>query len=486
MKNAVLACVLISSCGRAADLGELRSILSNRVVEGKKAVGVVAGVIDESGRHVIGQGRLAQTGNALPDGNTLFEIGSVTKVFTSLLLADMVERGEVMLDDPVAKYLPPTVTVPGRRGRQITLLDLSMQISGLPSLPDNFKPADPANPYADYSAPKLYEFLSRYALTRGIGEKYEYSNLGAGLLGHALALKAGISYEELVRRRILDPLGMTDTSIVLSGSQKERLAAGHNSALLPVGNWDFDVLRGAGALRSTANDMLKFLAANLELMDTPLRPALRRMRSVRRETGTPDLGIMLGWHVLDKFGTNVVWHNGGTAGYRTFLGFDPAAKKGVIVLCNTNLVPDDVGLHILDPRYPVARFAAVQEPEAVTLAPNVLARYAGEYEFAPGVAFKIIQDGSRLFAQATGQPTIELFASRNPGEFSLKAADARVTFTTDESGAVTGLILHQYGRDTKASKVPRSSTALRHELRDYQLSRPDNCNWRGVLKFVLV
>lgn len=327
-----------------------------------------------------------------------------------------------------------------------------MHVSGLPSLPDNFKPADLANPYADYAAPGLYDFLSRYKLARDIGEKYESSNLGVGLLGHALARRAGCSYEELVRRRILAPLGMANTSISLTSSQQDRLAAGHNSALLPVRNWDFDVLEGAGALRSTANDMLKFLAANPELVDTPLRPAMRRMRSARLETAIPEVGIMLGWHVLTKFGTTVVLHNGATAGYRAFLGFDPAARKGVIVLCNTDLVPDDLGLHVLVPRYSVAKFPAAQEPKSVELAPSVLAGYVGEYELAPGVTFKITQVGPRLFAQASGQPTIELFPE-NARQFYLKLADTRVTFTADESGAVTGLIIHQKGRDTKAVRI---------------------------------
>src|SRR5450755_4071616 len=242
MKKAFAALVFIASALLAADTAEIRSILENRIDLGKKAAGMVAGTIDEKGRVVTGYGKVALDSDRKPDGDTVFEIGSITKVFTSLLLADMVERGEVKLDDPVSKFLPPTVTVPSRNGRQITLLDLSMQISGLPRLPDNMKPADAANPYADYDAAKLYEFLSRYKLTRDIGEKYEYSNLGVGLLGHALALKAGLSYEQLVRRRVLEPLGMTSTSVTLSDSQKKRLATGYDSALSPVKNWDLDAL----------------------------------------------------------------------------------------------------------------------------------------------------------------------------------------------------------------------------------------------------
>ena len=221
---------------QAADIAEIRSIMANRVESGR-AVGIVAGVIDQKGRQVIASGKVSLEGPQQPDGDTVYEIGSVTKVFTSLILADMIEKGEVKADDPVAKFLPATVKVPSRNGRQITLLDLSMQVSGLPRLPDNLKPADPANPYVDYDAAKLYDFLSRYTLTRDPGEKYEYSNLAVGLLGHALALKAGISYEELLRRRIFDPLGMRSTSMTLSEAQKNRLAPGYSASLQPVKNW---------------------------------------------------------------------------------------------------------------------------------------------------------------------------------------------------------------------------------------------------------
>jgi len=164
---------------RAADIAEIRSIMANRV-EGGKAVSIVTGVIDEKGRQVVAAGKVSLDGEQQPDGDTVYEIGSVTKVFTSLVLADMIEKGEVKADDPVSKFLPATVKVPSRNGRQITLLDLSMQVSGLPRLPDNLKPGDPANPYADYDAAKLYEFLARYQLTRDPGEKYEYSNLAGG------------------------------------------------------------------------------------------------------------------------------------------------------------------------------------------------------------------------------------------------------------------------------------------------------------------
>ena len=425
---------------RAADIAEIRSIMANRVESGR-AVGMVTGVIDEKGRQVVASGKVSLDGTQQPDGDTVFEIGSVTKVFTSLILADMIEKGEVKPDDPVAKFLPATVKVPSRNGREITLLDLSMQVSGLPRLPDNLKPADPANPYADYDAAKLYEFLSRYTLTRDPGEKYEYSNLAVGLLGHALALKAGMSYEELLRRRIFDPLGMSGTSITLSEAQKKRLAPGYDGGLKPVKNWDFAVLAGCGAVRSTVNDMLKFVAANLELTDTPLKFAVRRMRAVTKGIGAPDLEIGMAWHVFTKFDTRIWWHNGGTYGYRSFVGFNPAKKEGVVLLCNTFMDNDDLGKHVLESRYPVTTFHKEVQVDAAVLEP-----YVGEYELTPAFKITVTREAARLFAQATGQPRFEIFA-QSESEFFLKVVDARITFLKD------GLILHQGGVDQKAKKV---------------------------------
>ncbi|HTP89896.1 MAG TPA: serine hydrolase [Bryobacteraceae bacterium] len=430
---------------------DLPEILASRINE-RKAVGILVATVDAGGRNVVAFGRVAKDRDTVPNVNTVFEIGSITKVFTSLLLADMVELGEVRLDTPVADLLPKTVKMPSHNGRQITLLDLSMQMSGLPRLPANMHPADFANPYADYSAAKLYEFLSGYTLTRDPGEKYEYSNLGAGLLGHALALKAGMPYEELVRRRILEPLRMRSTSITLSEEMKQRIASGYDAQLSPAKNWDFDALAGCGALRSTASDMLRFLSANLELTDTPLRGAMRRMRSVSKPTGAPDLNIDMAWHVFTRFGREIVWHNGGTFGYRSFIGFDPAAKKGVVVLCNTFLDVDDIGLHVLDARYPVAKFTAPRVHTQIPVDSGVLQRYVGEYQLAPSFSIRVTLDGGRLMAQATGQPAFEIFAEKE-NEFFYKVVDAQITFKVDSSGLATELVLHQNGRDMPAARV---------------------------------
>jgi len=363
-----------------------------------------------------------------------------------------VERGEVALDDPVAKYLPPGVKMPERNGRVITLVDLATHTSGLPPLPANLNPKDPGNPYADYSVDQLYQFLSSYQLTRDIGSQYQYSNLGGGLLGHVLARRAGTDYEALVLTRICDPLGMNNTRITLTPEMKARLAVGHNRALDPVENWDLPTLAGAGALRSTANDMLTFLAANLGYVKSPLAPAMAAMLKVRRPTGQPGLEVALAWHIWTTNGKEIVWHNGGTGGYRSFIGFDPKARVGVVALSNT-FTPvgvDDIGRHLLDASVPLT--IPPKEHKEVAVDPKLFDGYVGKYQLAPNFIFTITRDGAQLFAQLSGQSTLEIFPE-GERDYFYKVVDAQITFVTDHNGRATELILHQNGLDQHAKRI---------------------------------
>ncbi|HEY1339570.1 MAG TPA: serine hydrolase domain-containing protein, partial [Bryobacteraceae bacterium] len=309
---------------------EIREILARRIDHQKQGTGIAVGVIEPNGRRVVTYGALANVDPRVIDGDTIFEIGSISKVFTSLLLTDMVHRKEVALDDPAAKYLPENVRMPGRSGKSITLLDLSTHYSGFPRVPSNLNPKDPTNPYADYSVDDLYDFLSGYMLPRDPGSEIEYSNLGGGLLGYILARRVGTDYETLVRVRITEPLGMPDTGITLSSSMKQRMATGHNAMLAPVSNWDFRTLAGAGALRSSANDMLTFLEAFLGHRESPLASAMKAMLEVRRPVAKTGFEIGLGWNILGE----IVWHDGGTGGFRSFIGYEPKARVGVVVLSN--------------------------------------------------------------------------------------------------------------------------------------------------------
>lgn len=432
----------------------VRAIITGRVAA-KRGMGFVVAVLEKGSApriHAAGVSGIA----GLPlDGNTVFEIGSITKVFTGVLLADMVQRGEVRLDDPVSKFLPAAVRMPARNGRQITLLDLATQTSGLPRLPTNQSPKDVSNPYADYGTEKLYQFLASYTLPRDVGSKYEYSNLGVGLLGHVLSLQAGKTYGELVKERILDPLGMKDTGIELSASMKPRMAQGFNAGSTPVGTWDFSVLAGAGALRSTANDMLKFLAANLDADSSAAGNALAQARLSRRDADRPGNRIGLGWHIVDVSGSTLTWHNGGTGGFRTFIGMDEARKRGVIVLSITTLSPDDIAFHLLEPQVALVGAPVPPKPRSeISVDPRKLQAYVGVYQLAPGFQLAITREGGSLFGQATGQSKVQLFAESEI-EFFLKVVDAQVTFVKDSSGKVNQLILHQNGSNIAGLRVSR-------------------------------
>lgn len=450
---AVLTLTFLAHAGVAAVVSDadIRAILADRIDVQHQGVGIVVGVIDPSGRRVIVYGKTAKDGKPV-DANTVFEIGSVTKVFTSLLLADMMQHGEVALTDPVSKYLPPNVKMPERGGKKITLIDLATHTSGLPRLPSNFHPKDPANPYADYTVAQLYEFLATVQLTRDIGSKYEYSNLGGGLLGHVLARRAGTDYETLVRTRILQPLAMKNTAITLSNAMKERLATGHDAGLQPTSNWDIPTLAGAGALRSTANDLLTFVGANLGIVKSPLATSMASMLATRRPTGIPTLEIALGWHISTRNDREIVWHNGGTGGYRTWIGFDPKSRTGVVVLSNTSTAAgvDDIGAHLLDPSIPL-----IQPPKQhreVKVDPAILDRYVGRYELAPTFVITVTRNGDHLFAQATGQPNFEIFAE-DDHNFFYKVVDAQLTFDVDATGRATSLMLHQNGANVPGKRI---------------------------------
>jgi D-alanyl-D-alanine-carboxypeptidase/D-alanyl-D-alanine-endopeptidase len=427
---------------------EIRGILADRVNAGQ-SVGIGAGVIEPTGRRVVAYGKLAKDDTRPLNGDTLFEIGSMTKVFTSLLLSDMVQRKDVALSDPVAKFLPPGVSVPARGGRFITLVDLSTHTSGLPRLPTNLAPRDPANPYADYTVNQLYQFLAAYQLRREIGAQYEYSNLGGGLLGHVLSLRAGMDYEDLVRSRVSDPLGMASTRITLSPELKARLATGHDPAMNPVSPWDMPTLAGAGALRSTVNDLLVFLAANLGYISSPLASAMAAMLSVRRPTGTPGTDVALGWHVSKIEDREVAWHNGGTGGYRSFMAFDPKSRVGVVVLSNagTTAGVDDIGWHLGVPLLVLPRART-----EVSVESGLLDSYTGRYQLAPDFVLTVTRDGDHLFVGATGQQSYEVFAE-GPRDFFYKVVDAQITFRTDGKGRATALVLHQNGVDRVAGRI---------------------------------
>jgi CubicO group peptidase (beta-lactamase class C family) len=330
------------SAVKAADLDSVldrdlaQALKSGALAPGTDA-GVVIGVVDHGVKRVLAYG------TAKPD--SIFEIGSITKTFTGVILAQMVAQGKVTLDEPVRELLPAgTVTKP--TGTEITLLDLATQSSGLPRMPDNFDPADPANPYADYHAANLYAFLAKHGVVKPATTSFLYSNLGFGLLGQALSDRAKTSYPDLLRDEITEPLGMKDTVIALSPDQQKRFIAGHDAGHHPAHAWDLGALAGAGAIRSAAADMLIYLESNLHPDKIPTQPgpkvadsrtlssAIAQSHDLRADT-VPGTRIALAW--LCNTATGSYWHNGATGGYSSYAVFNLKNDYAVIVLSNTSL-----------------------------------------------------------------------------------------------------------------------------------------------------
>lgn len=436
---------------------ELLALIKDRV-DSERAVGIVLAVREPNGkRTIVSYGDPGD--GALPfDAKSVFEIGSISKVFTGILLAEMAGRGEVALDDLAQKHVPEGVTIPSRGDSQIRLVDLATHSSGLPRLPANLLPADSANPYADYTVSQLHEFLSSYTLPRDVGTKVEYSNLGAGLLGHLLENVSGKSWETLISERILEPLGMSMSGVTWNDDMQKHLVRGHDVEGEPTANWDLPTLAGAGALRSNAEDLLRFLDANLDGASSPLPFAIPESHKPRVDAG-PGMQIGLGWHIRTTKERQLIWHNGGTGGYRSFLGFDPKRKIGVIVLENSARGSDDIGFHLLDPSLPLAEAPKVRKE--VEVAPGLLSEYVGIYEIAPQFHLNVTLVDGALYTQATGQQMIPIFAESD-SEFFAKVVDAQLSFVRDASGAVTRLILHQGGADVPALRLEgeRAKSAL--------------------------
>ncbi|MER7701733.1 serine hydrolase domain-containing protein [Kitasatospora sp. NPDC097605] len=343
------------------DLGNLVQQTADRLA-GRQVGVVVAGLVRDT-VEIRGAGRTGPgPAGGRPGPDTLFEIGSVTKVFTSLALARLSLAGTVGLDEPLADVLagalPAGVAVPARGGEPIVLRHLSIHTSGLPRLPAGMllpsllTPNKP-DPYAHCTPEWLLASLGRTKVRAVPGRSFRYSNLGAGLLGLALAHRAGTDYAGLVRREVCEPLGLADTVLAPDAEQAARLAPGHTGGGRPVPGWNLAGLAGAGGLKSTAADLALFLRAQLAAGTddgSPLGPAVALTREVRHRVN-PFAWMHLGWlgrRLHPRQGGHLqLWHNGGTGGSRSFAAFDPEKQVGVIVLANTRRSVDTPGVELL-------------------------------------------------------------------------------------------------------------------------------------------
>jgi CubicO group peptidase (beta-lactamase class C family) len=320
---------------RDRDMHDVMDRCAERAVRTYPRSALVIGILRSGRQHVFGYGTLdpADDPPRPPDGNTLFEIGSITKVFTSTLLAASVRARLALLDAPATAYLPPYVHLPD----EVTLLALATHTSGLPRLPPNIWRSwlrHPRKPYAAYTERHLHAALGAYRPGRPAAGTFRYSNLGGGLLGYLLARVYSLPYEVALRREICGPLGLERTWVTLPPHLHERLAHPRTARGRRTPTWDAPVR--AGTLRSTATDLLRFLRAQLGDAPTALADTLHMHHPVRAVAPAPGYGVGLGW-MVSRFGDDAVdlhWHDGATGGSTAFLGLVGAREMGVVALSN--------------------------------------------------------------------------------------------------------------------------------------------------------
>lgn len=336
-------------------LNKIKQIILNYLTDGTSSspvlsesdsstpISIVVGVVTPNGTQVSAYGNISKANNTKVDGNTIFDIASITKTFATIVLADMVKQGLVDLNDPIEKYLPSNnVTVPSYNGQKITLKDLATHTSGFSEFPEGWIRN------TTYTDQQVYNFISNTTINYEPGTLVNYSDIGMGLLGHILSIRAGIPFDELVKDKILDVLamdstgiGMNSTGISVPDEYKQRFAKGHidgkevNLEFLP------EAIQAAGAMYSTTNDLLKYLSANIGLIHTEINDVMHDTHLIRHLFAPPanqtlliDTFVGLGWVITTDFGKEVIWHTGEIDGYSSIIAFNPSKQIGSVILCS--------------------------------------------------------------------------------------------------------------------------------------------------------
>jgi CubicO group peptidase (beta-lactamase class C family) len=436
----------------------IHAFLQHRVDIEKRDVGLVVGIVDANGSHIISYGKLDNGTDQNVNGDTVFELGSITKTFTGLLLQDMVERGQMKLDDPVAKYLPASVKMPTFNGSEITLLQLATHTSGLPGTSVTWTPKRADNPRAEYTIDKMYNFLSDYKLPRQPGKKYEYSTLGTAVLGHAIALKAETEYESLVVDRICRPLKMDSTLITLTPEMKTRFATGHNPFGYAVPGSYWGALAPGAAFRSTANDLLKYVSANIGITPSDLTPLMKKTHLFQAHQDINDIDIGLTWDIMRQpDGSNIIAKSGATDGFSSYIAFSPSLRRGVVVLCNCqDFAVFSIGKLLLE-----SQWQSDKRLKEKNLKPALLDSYVGQYRqssHSPSdPCMNIYRQGDRLFTLFTVLKKFPFVCELLPESencFFERLSCTSITFSRDARDKVAGITINYLGKTFSFDKLP--------------------------------
>jgi serine-type D-Ala-D-Ala carboxypeptidase/endopeptidase len=439
----VFLAILVAAFARASPPPNIQDKLDAFVAQ--QNYGIAVAWVDAQGAAFFQAGNFSADDKRLITPDTQFEIGSITKVFTALLLAESERAGRVNRNDPAAKFLMPANDPAQAKLAKITLLTLATHSSGLPRLPSNIgqNPDGAANPYAHYDHAALIKALRLHGSVASSGKQVVYSNYGVSVLGEALGAAWGTTYADALHSHVLAPLGLTHTTLAMAGrTASPAIAPGHANRAI-ASNWTFLAAAPAGALRSSTRDLAKFLQAVLSEHDTPLASAFAA--TLTPQMSAPDLGgdMGLGWILYKDGEKSLAWHNGATGGYSSFLGvIRGKGAAGVAVLTNCTENVDDIGMD----------FLGVKMPKPAHTQVSNASEYIGTYTLSAAFQITITEQDGTLYGKATGQSR---FAIRKlaPDHFAIVGVPAEITFQRSNGKKITALILHQNGVEQRGVRV---------------------------------
>ncbi|EKF55228.1 beta-lactamase [Galbibacter marinus] len=404
---------------------------------------IAVGLTDSTGTHFYVHGWRDLEKQVKADQHTLYEIGSITKSFTGLLLAKYVVEDSLSLSQKVNEFLPDSIDLTDKKGNPVTLKSLATHSSGLPRLPSNLDLSNQLNPYADYDQSKMYSFLSHH-IPRSVGENFVYSNLGFGLLGDVLSTYKQIGFRTLVRDQILKPLQLSDTYFDVSSAEKHQLAKGYIGTQ-NVPHWNFKVMDAAGGLKTTITDLQRFGKQFLETSSPFAKSNKVATKSYFTDKDGNHYG--LGWFI-DQDG--IVFHGGGTGGFRTFIAIDLNSNRVISVMTNSGSSSiEDLAKYLINPKaYPLQI-----DKEEVAISKEQLQPYQGEYiNDGLGLNYSIVLKDDHLYAKLNQQPEFPIFYQGGES-FIYKVVKAEVVFEKDENNTVVGLLLNQNGQEIQFVKT---------------------------------
>lgn len=431
-----MALALPSSLAHAMSDAELQAVAAKRLTGDRTGACFAVAVIDKTVSRAF---VCADPKNPRAiDGRTAFEIGSVSKTMTAALLAQQIDAGKMSLDDPLAKYLPAGTKVPEFEGKPILLRHIVTHTSGLPALPAKFRPTNPADPYANVTRQDLLDSLAEVKLAQAPGERWAYSNYAMMLLTMVLAERSGADFETLLQRELFAPLGMRDSFIAKSPAGT-RTAEGHLPNGKVTSHWNIPVdFSGVGGVRASLDDMVLYLQAEMGERASPL-PLAKTQQQIL-ELGSRRMGM--NWMIAPLNGADTIAHEGGTGGFSSLVAFDPAKKRGVVILSDTAMTSvgglGSLGLHLLDPKVPLGT------PRTVVSAPkDLLEGLAGDYQLENGMRMQLKAGSGVLSVNVTGQGEIAMRQDSSgdffPADFDAilrpqKQADGRYAFVWLQGG----------------------------------------------------